>query len=163
MDSDSKVIDGINTQEQSMHEYSFSFNASGLYKTHSPQTTKIPDFKIPPSQNIIEEGDFRIELISSYIQSDTQWRVKLKVTYNGEGAGIIEPRKISARLHDGSIIANSNSEKIFALERGEDETFVCFFSNNRPIHLVWNDAFKSAAVSKMDPVSLNFEYDSSIK
>jgi len=163
LDNESKVIDCANTQYQSMHEYNFSFIADGIYKSTNAKTTAIPDYKIPPSQNIIEEGDFKIELISSYIQADTQWRVKLKVTYNGEGLGIVESRKISARLHDGSIIANGNSEKIVGLEPGEDETIVLYFSNNRPITIVWNDAFKSAGLVKLEPVALDFVNDPTMK
>ena len=163
MDYESKVIDCTNTQNQSMHEYKFSFVGSGIYKTEAPQTTAMPEFKIPPSQNIIEEGDFKIELINSFIASDALWKVKLKITYNGTGAGIVEPRKISAKLFDDSIVANSNNEKIFDLERGEEENIVLYFASNRPINIVWNDAFKSASLVKLDPVVLNFEYDPNIK
>lgn len=159
LDNESKVIDATSTKEKSLYEFNIGFSAGGIYKSKDATPLDVPDFRIPVQQNVIEEGDFRIEHISSYTQSDVQWRVKLKITYVGTGLGIVEPRKISARTQTGTIIANNNDEKIFALQQGESENVVTVFKSIDPIFMLWNDTFKEAQLEKLDNILMDFEYD----
>lgn len=163
LDSENKVIDVTNVNSPTMHEYNFSFNVSGLYKASNGIKAELPDYLIPATQNVIEYDDFRIDLISAYLQSNAQWRCKFKVTYTGKGLGVVEPRKISARTQGGGMLSNNGGEKSFALERGETENFLVYISSNMPIVIVWNDAFKACDLVKSDPMVLQFNYDPSAK
>jgi len=163
LDSENKVIDVTNVNSPTMHEYNFTYNVSGLYKSNNGVKAELPDYLIPATQNVIEYDDFRIDLISAYLQSNTQWRCKFKVTYTGKGLGVVEPRKISARTQGGGMLSNNGGEKSFALERGETENFLVYISSNMPIVIVWNDAFKSCDLVKSDPMVLQFNYDPSAK
>lgn len=159
LDTETKVIDATSTKDKSLYEFNIGFSAGGIYKSKDATPLDLPDFRIPVQQNIIEEGDFRIEHISSYTQSDVQWRVKIKVTYLGTGLGIVEPRKISARTQSGAIIANFDSEKSFALQQGESENVVTVFKTIDPIFVLWNDSFKEAQLEKLESILMDFEYD----
>ena len=158
-DNVSKVIDGTNTKSNSIYELSVSFNAGGIYKSENAITEELPDYNIPPAVNSIEQGDFRVEMVSYNAQSNNQLKIKLKVTYLGEGIGIVEPAKISARVAGGVTVTNAEADKMFILERGESETFTTYFNNFQQVLMVWNDTFKSAALKKLDTIEMHFEYD----
>lgn len=163
MESESKVINSVNTDGKSMYDYNFSFNGTGFYRAENSVTVPMDDFSIPPAQTIIEEGDFKIELESSYTQSDVQWRAKFKITYTGDGLGIVEPRKITGLTNIGENLVNMNKEDIFALEKGETEVIITTFKTIKPMIMLWNDALKTAKLTKMEPIVMQFEYDPTIK
>lgn len=163
LDSENKVIDVTNVNSPTMHEYNFSFNVAGLYKSGNGTKAELPDYLVPATQNVIEYEDFRIELISASLQSNTQWRCKFKVTYTGKGLGVVEPRKISARTQGGGMLSNNGGEKAFALERGDSENFLVYISSNMPIVIVWNDAFKTCDLVKSEPMVMQMNYDPSAK
>ncbi len=163
LDSENKVINCNNTEGNSMYEYNISFHGTGFYKSENSTTVPMDDFSIPPAQTIIEEGDFKIELESSYTQSDSQWRAKFKITYTGDGLGIVEARKITGLTNVGENLVNMNKEDIFALEKGETEAIVTIFKTIKPMIMLWNDALKSAKLTKLEPIVLQFEQDPSVK
>jgi hypothetical protein len=49
--------------------------------------------------------------------------------------------------------------KKFALESGESEGFYTYFDKNEPVTIIWNDAFKTALLEKLDSQTFNFEFD----
>ena len=163
LDSENKVLNCVSTEGNSMHDYNISFQGTGFYRSENSVTVPMDDFSIPPAQTVIEEGDFRIELESSYTQSDVQWRAKFKITYTGDGLGIVEPRKITGLTNVGENLVNTNKENIFALEKGDTEVIVTIFKTIKPMIMLWNDALKTAKLTKMEPVVMQFEHDPSIK
>jgi hypothetical protein len=165
LDNASKTID-VKGNGSNLHADNFSFNLDGLYKVIPTGTVNAPNFILPPSVNQFVAGDFTVEMIA--ISKKTQeTAVKFKVTYTGEGMGIVDPRKLSTKIDSGQLFANDKRDKSIILAKGESDTFIALFHIEGKIadmqfanmEIVWNDTFKHAELKKIDGTTLSFVLD----
>lgn len=160
-ESDYKILDATSTPEKSVYDMNIQFLVKGFYKVKTGDAEQLPDFTLPPSQKIVEIGDYRIELLNYTFFAPPNLiygtRCKFKITYIGEGMAVVEPKKITGIVPAGTIIVNSNLEKTFLLGRGESENINVVILSNDLAKIVWNDAFKSATVDKLEDAVLNFD------
>lgn len=158
-ETEARVFDVKNTSGSSLYDYPLTFTIGGIYKAGMPTDVKPDALSIPPTQNVIEIGGFRIELVQYDVSVESKNSAKFRVTYLGEGIGIVDSKKISAQTKSGTILANTVIGKKFALESGESEGFYTYFDKNEPVTIIWNDAFKTALLEKLDPQIFDFEFD----
>lgn len=165
LDNASRTID-VKGNGHNMHANAFSFAVDGLYKVIPTATVSAPNFLLPPAVNQFTAGDFTVEMTN--ISKKTQeTAVKFKVTYTGEGMGIVDPKKLSSKIESGQIFANEKREKGSVLAKGESETFIALFHIEGRIadmqfanmEIVWNDTFKHAELKKIDGTSVNLVLD----
>ncbi|HSY62388.1 MAG TPA: hypothetical protein VK796_10950 [Cytophaga sp.] len=165
LDNASRTIDAKGNGSN-LHTDNFSFNLDGLYKVVPTGTVNAPNFILPPSVNQFVAGDFTVEMIS--ISKKTQeTAVKFKVTYTGEGMGIVDPKKLGVKIESGQIFANEKRDKSIVLGKGESDTFIALFHIEGKIadmqfanmEIVWNDTFKHAELKKIDGTTLNLVLD----
>ena len=165
LDNVSRTIDAKGGGNN-LHTNSFSFNLDGLYKVVPTGTVTAPNFILPPSVNQFVSGDFTVDMIA--ISKKTQeTAVKFKVTYTGEGMGIIDPKKLSTKIESGQLFANEKRDKTIVLAKGESDTFIALFHIEGKIadmqfanmEIVWNDTFKNAELKKLDGAALSFLLD----
>jgi hypothetical protein len=125
-----------------------------------------PDFMLPASVNQFTVGDFTIELVN--ISKKTQeTAVKFKVTYTGNGMGLVDPKNLGVKLESGQVFANDKRDKGIVLAKGESDTFTALFHIEGRIadmqfanmQIVWNDTFKNAELKKIDGTTLNLVLD----
>lgn len=165
LDNSSRTID-LKGNGNNMHTDNFSFNVDGLYKVIPTGNVSAPNFMLPPSVNQFVAGDFTVEMVS--ISKKTQeTAVKFKVTYTGDGMGIVDPKKLGAKIEAGQVFANDKREKSAVLAKGESDTFTAVFHIEGKIadmqfanmEIVWNDTFKNAELKKIDGTTLNLVLD----
>lgn len=160
-ESDYKILDATSTPERSVFDMYIKFKADGFYKVNAGEADQLPDFILPPSQKIVEIGNYRIELLNYTFFAPPNviygTRCKFKITYLGEGMAVIEPKKITGIVPAGTIIVNSNSEKTFLLGRGESENISVVILSSDIAKIVWNDALHSATLEKMEGATLNLD------
>ena len=165
MNNASRTIDAKGNGNN-MHVNDFSFHVNGLYKVIPTATTTAPNFMLPPSVNQFTAGDFTVEMLN--ISKKTQeTAVKFKVTYIGEGMGIVDPKKLSTKIESGQLFANEKREKTSVLAKGESETFIALFHIEGRIadmqfanmEIVWNDTFKQAELQKIDGSDVTLSLD----
>ena len=157
LDKDSKVIDvkGIGTN---MHVDSYKFSLNGLYSipTNVP-SIPAPNFKLPASINDFTVGNFKVELTG--ITKKTQvTNAEFKVTYTGDGYGIVDPNKLGVKIESGQEFANAKSQKLILLTNRQSDTFVANFNIQGKIadmqfanmEILWRDTFKESTINKLD-------------
>lgn len=165
LDNTSRTIDAKGNGSN-MHAADFTFNIDGLYKVIPTSTVNAPNFLLPPSVNQFSAGDFTVEMVN--ISKKTQeTAVKFKVTYTGEGMGIVDPKKLSTKIESGQLFANEKRDKTSVLGKGESETFIALFHIEGRIadmqfanmEIVWNDTFKHAELKKIDGTVVTLTLD----
>jgi hypothetical protein len=165
LDNGSRTID-VKGNGNNLHADNFTFNLDGLYKVIPTGAVNAPNFMLPPSVNQFIAGDFTVEMVT--ISKKTQETVvKFKVTYTGEGMGIVDPKKLGAKIESGQVFANEKREKTIVLGKGESDTFIALFHIEGKIadmqfanmEIVWNDTFKNAELKKLDGTTLNLVLD----
>ena len=166
LDNASKTIDAKGNGSN-LHVNAFSFNLNGLYNvipTNVP--VNAPNFILPPSTNQFTAGDFTVEMVN--ISKKTQeTTVKFKVTYTGEGMGIVDPKNLSVKIESGQIFANDKRDKTIVLAKRESDTFIALFHIEGKIadmqfanmEIIWNNTFKNAELRKLDGIVLNLMLD----
>lgn len=93
--------------------------------------------------------------------------VKFKVTYTGEGMGIVDPKNLSVKIESGHFFANDKRDKTIVLAKGESDTFIALFHIEGRIadmqfanmEIVWNNTLKNAELRKLDGIVLNLMLD----
>jgi hypothetical protein len=166
MDYESKVID-MKAPAKNAHVDAFKFQIDGLYKIPvAAPATEAPNFALPASSNDFTAGNFKVELVN--VSKKTQeTAVKFKVTYTGEGAGLVDPRKLGVKIESGQVFANDKKDKGMILYKGESDTFVATFHIEGKVvdmqfanmEIVWKDTFKDSKVIKLDGATLDFSLD----
>lgn len=165
LDKETKVIDA---KGSNLHVESFRFLVEGLYKV-SPKTTseKVPAFKLPASVNEVSGGNFKIEMVQN--KKETQETVvKFRVTYSGDGYGLVEAKKLGVKTEGGEEFANDkNNQKPFLLKKGESDTFIALFHipaktadmQFANLEIIWRDAFKECTVKKVESLEVDLTVD----
>jgi len=166
LDNASRTIDAKGNGNN-LHVDNFSFNLDGLYKViPTSALVNAPNFMLPPSANKFTAGDFTVEMVN--ISKKTQeTAVKFKVTYTGDGMGIVDPKNLSAKIESGQTFANDKRDKGFVLAKGESDTFIALFHIEGKIadmqfanmEIVWNNTFKNAELKKLDGTTFNLVVD----
>jgi len=166
LDNSSRTID-VKGNGNNLHVDGYTFNLDGLYKvvvTSVP--VKAPDFMLPASVNQFTAGDFTVELVS--VSKKTQeTAAKFKVTYTGNGMGIVDPKNLGVMLDNGQIFANDKKDKASVLAKGESDTFTALFHIEGRIadmqfanmKIIWNNTFKNAELQKIDGAAFNLVVD----
>ena len=166
LDKESKVID-MKAPAKNAHVDAYTFQLDGLYKIPvSSPATQAPNFAIPASSNDFIAGNFKVEMLNLK-KTTGETAAKFKVTYTGDGVGLVEPKKLGFKIESGQVYANDKKEGGILLNKGESETFTATahiegkivdmqFAN---MQIVWNDTFKDCQVVKLPGASLNLVLD----
>ncbi len=146
--------------DSGFHVDSASLQITGLWSGPNVGTAlAVPDFALPPSRNDFTSGPFTCK-ISKHSQSTDQTAAVYTCTYNGAGAGIVEPSHISVRAPNGQVFANDEkNEKRQLLLPGDTSKFSVSFRipaqvvdmQFATLQMVWNDALAETTLS---PVAL---------
>ncbi|HVD97800.1 MAG TPA: hypothetical protein VNB90_06310 [Cytophagaceae bacterium] len=171
LDRESKVID-MKAPAKNAHVDAFKYEVNGLYRIPvDAPVTEAPNFKLPASTNDFTAGNFKVELVN--LKKETgETAAKFKVTYIGDGVGLVEPKKISAygKNHKNSnelTVANDKKSGGIILYKGESETFTATFHMEGKMvdmqlanmEIIWKDTFKESKIIKLDGTSLDFTVD----
>jgi hypothetical protein len=179
LDKESKVLD-IKAPKKDAHVDAFKFKLDGLYKVATNVSpTEAPNFLIPASNNDFIAGNFKVEMLA-LDKSTGKAAVKFKVTYTGEGMGLVEPTKVGMKIptnqkysnagNTGQIFANEKKEKGILLAKGESENFTVFFSIEGKIadmqfanaELLWRDTFKDCKMTKIEGTTIDVTLDAGL-
>ncbi|HWZ22430.1 MAG TPA: hypothetical protein VNW06_07225 [Cytophagaceae bacterium] len=166
LDKESKVID-MKAPAKNAHVDAYTFQLDGLYKipVNAP-ASEAPNFSIPASSNDFMVGNFKVEMLSLK-KTTAETNAKFKVTYSGNGMGLVEPKKLGFKIESGQIYANDKKEGGILLSKGESETFSATvhiegktvdmqFAN---MTIVWKDTFKDCQIAKLEGATLNMVVD----
>lgn len=171
LDKETKVID-VKSPTKEAHVDSFKYELKGLYRIPvNVPATPAPNFKLPASTNEFTAGNFKVELVN--LKKETgETAAKFKVTYLGDGVGLVDPKQISAtgKNHKNSnetTAANDKKSGGMILYKGESDTFTATFHMEGRIvdmqlanmEIIWKDTFKESSLNKIDGTTLNFVVD----
>lgn len=179
LDKESKVID-MKAPAQNAHVDAFKYQLSGLYKVSTNVSpTEAPNFILPVSNNDFMAGNFKVEM-TAIDKTTAKTAVKFKVTYTGDGVGLVEPSKLGVKIptdqkyskagNTGQIFANDKKDKGILLSKGESDTFVAFFQIEGKIadmqfanmEIVWRDTFKDCQVAPVEGSTIDLTLDSGL-
>ncbi len=166
LDKDSKVID-MKAPAKNAHVDAFKFQLDGLYRipVNAP-ATEAPNFTLPASTNEFNAGNYKVEMLK-ISKTTAETAVKFKVTYTGDGVGLVEPKKLGVKIESGQVFANDKKSGGMILYKGESDTFVAFFHipgktvdmQFANMDIVWKDTFKESKIVKLDGTALEFVID----
>ena len=171
MEKESKVID-VKSLTKEAHVDSFKYELKGLYRIPvNVASTPAPNFKLPEVTNEFTAGNFKVELAN--IKKETgETAVKFKVTYLGDGVGLVDPKQISAygkhhKKDSESTVANDKKSGGIILYKGESDSFTATFHMEGQIvdmqlanmEVIWKDTFKESSLNAIDGATLNFVVD----
>lgn len=121
-ETDGKTIE-ISGVAEDLHVDHFTLRPAGfaIISTDVPNVVA-PDFQLPASTNVINAGNFEINL--KKLKQETQETVaRFEITYKGNGIGIIDPSRISVKTDSGQEFANAiRRSKLTVLHKGDTET-----------------------------------------
>jgi len=170
LDNSTRVLDIKANPGDNLHVDEYTFNLDGLYKVIPTEVLVVaPDFLLPPSVNQFIAGDFTVEMVNM-TKKTQETSVKFKVTYTGEGMGIIDSKNIAVKIENGQQFANEKREKPILLEKGESDTFTALFHIEGKIadmqfanmNIVWNQTFKNSKLVKINGTALKLILDSGL-
>lgn len=174
LDKESKVID-MKAPAKNAHVDAFQYKLAGLYRIPvDVPSIPTPNFKLPPTTNSFTTGNFQVEMVN--LKKETgETAIKFKVTYVGDGVGLIDPKKISAtgKHHKNSTETSAVNDKKtggIILYKGESDTFIATFHMEGRIvdmqlgamEIIWNDTFKESKLIKLDGTALDFTVDEAL-
>lgn len=174
LDKESKVID-MKAPAKNAHVDAFQYKLAGLYRIPvDVPSIPTPNFKLPPTTNSFTTGNFQVEMVN--LKKETgETAVKFKVTYVGDGVGLIDPKKISAtgKNHKNSNETTAVNDKKtggIILYKGESDTFTATFHMEGRIvdmqlgamEIIWNDTFKESKLIKLDGTTVDFTVDEAL-
>ncbi len=174
LDKESKVID-MKAPAKNAHVDAFQYKVDGLYKIAvNVPSTPAPNFKLPVATNSFTVGNFQVESVS--LKKETgETAAKFKVTYIGDGVGLIDPKKISAwaknhKNANETTVANDKKSGGIILYKGESDTFTATFHIEGKtvdmqlgaMEIIWNDTFKESKLEKLDGATLDFTVDQAL-
>jgi hypothetical protein len=171
LDKESKVID-MKAPAKNAHVDAFQYKIDGFYRIPVDVTgIQTPNFKLPPTTNSFTTGNFQMELVN--LKKETgETAAKFKLTYIGDGVGLVDPKKISAtgknhKNQSETTAANDKKSGGIILYKGESDTFTATFHMEGKLvdmqlgtmEIIWNDTFKESKLVKLDGTVLDFVLD----
>ncbi len=179
LEKDSKTID-MKAPAKDAHVDAFKFKVDGLYKVNTNVSpVEAPNFLLPAATNSFVAGNFTVEMIKQDLTTGKAV-VKFKVTYTGEGMGLIEPSKVGMKIptgqkysnagNTGQIFADEKKDKAFLLAKGESKDFIVFFQVEGKIadmqfanaELLWRDTFKDCKITKVEGTIVDITLDAGL-
>jgi hypothetical protein len=174
LDKDSKVID-VKGAGRNLHVDTYKYELNGLYRIPvNVPSTPVPNLNIPISTNEQKAGNFKIEVLKSD-QTTQETAVKFKVTYLGEGMGLVEPKLLGVKVisvrgkkhEDDRTYANDVKSSGFLLSPGDSENFIAYFHIEGRIadmqfanmEIVWGDTFKDCKIEKIEGATIELKVD----
>ncbi|MEO6303095.1 MAG: hypothetical protein ABIP51_07965 [Bacteroidia bacterium] len=167
VESESKVI---NFEATDYIVPGYSYEVNGLYKVSVlDKPVAAEDFQLPPAQNEFKAGNFTCAMSDLKKETD-KTNVKFECRYTGDKIGVINSKKATIKLPDGTEIANSkgNRPAVLLMKGGSERISLSW---NRmdggketdmqkiKLMIVWHSTFVEADPVKVKPVTLDFAID----
>jgi len=148
---------------------SYSFIVDGLYSfPANAEGISAQDFKLPPSQNDFDAGNFKCSLVK-FVKESNKTDVKFNCVYNGDKIGIIYPSHAAVKMPDSNEYANARSKaKPIILSKGKVDDFTLSWNRMQggkkmdmqtaEMYIKWRNTFTEVVPVKMneEKVDLNF-------
>lgn len=151
-----------------MHVDNYTFKFEGLYKVSKDvPALDAPNFILPPSVNDFTVGNYKVEMTG--IKKITAITiVDFKVTYTGDGYGLVNANRLGVKIESGQEFANTRSnQKELMLAKGETGKITAEFKIPGKIadmqfanmDIIWRDTFKESKAVKLDGHTFEVEVD----
>jgi len=151
-----------------MHVDNYTFNFDGLSKVSKDvPALDAPNFMLPPSVNDFTVGNYKVEMTG--IKKITAITVvDFKVTYTGDGYGLVNANRLGVKIDSGQEFANTrNNQKELMLAKGETGKITAEFKIPGKIadmqfanmEILWRDTFKESNAEKLSGHTFEIEID----
>ena len=148
----------------------YSVEIDGIYKFIANESNiKAADFKLPPSQNDFEAGNYTCTMVNLSKESGGTY-VKFDCRYNGDKMGLISVNKPSVLMPDGNLYATAKTkDKYILFKKGESKSIGLKWDRMEggskmdmqkvEMMIKWNETFSESNVSKVKGEKTEISWD----